>query len=141
MDRIDADALVIPRLQPPYASTLHRDAEAVEHESLRWLRSVGIGVSRREAALLAPGGAAPLLDERPRLDSQGAARRRAAQPHPRALVDFAALDERLRGTDPALVGYSDGLRAWIAALPAWSYASDRYAASRADVVRVVAAAA
>jgi 5-epi-alpha-selinene synthase len=45
----------------------------------------------------------------------------------RTLMAFAALDARCRVAAPASIAYSDGLRAWIAALPAWSYASDRYA--------------
>jgi len=45
----------------------------------------------------------------------------------RTLTEFAELDARCRGEDAASRAYSNGLRDWIAALPAWSYASDRYA--------------
>jgi hypothetical protein len=96
MDRIDADALVIPRLQPPYASTLHRDAEAVEHESLRWLRSVGIGVSRREAALLEHGRFAWL----------------AARAYPRASRSML----RLVTEGPASAGFFADLAAFVRAV-------------------------
>jgi hypothetical protein len=50
----------------------------------------------------------------------------ALDQYERTLAAFAALDARCRAADPASAAYSDGLRAWITALPAWSYASDRY---------------
>ncbi|MBZ0231545.1 MAG: hypothetical protein K8M05_04285, partial [Deltaproteobacteria bacterium] len=44
----------------------------------------------------------------------------------RTLVAFANRDTLCRAADPGTTAYSDGLRAWIAALPAWSYAGGRY---------------
>jgi hypothetical protein len=46
---------VVPRLSPPYASALHPDAVEVERQSIAWLRSFGVGGTRREAAILTGG--------------------------------------------------------------------------------------
>ena len=52
----DADVEpIVPRLAPPYPSAIHPAAAEVERESVAWLRSFGLGETRREAAILAGG--------------------------------------------------------------------------------------